>query len=275
MLGAVIGDIIGSTYEFNNVKTTRFPLWTSLSRPTDDTVCTLAVADALLTGADFAERLKYWVRLYPFVGYGKKFLEWALSDEQKGGYSWGNGAIMRLSPVGFLFPDFKAALSCGTALTRVTHNHPMSLTATAAYLKAMMLLRQRTPPKDIKHIIEKTYGYSLSRSVDEIRQNYHAFYVRCERTVPEAMTCALEATSFEEAIRLAVSLGGDSDTLACMAGALAEWRFGIPTDMKKRALSMLDARMQHVLKRLYAAPCLIQKIDAVSPLKQGIDFQRI
>ncbi len=264
MFGAVIGDIIGSAYEFNNVKTKDFPLWTKASHITDDTVCTIAVADSILNHKPIVETLQDWCRVYS-IGYSKKFQEWVNSPFPEPYQSFGNGAVMRISPVGFLYRNVTEAIQKGTEITNITHNHPMAIQAVEAYLTTMHLIKNGENPHKIKAIIQEKYPYDMNRSVDEIRATYDKFYVRCERTVPEAIICALDATSFEDAVRNAVSLGGDSDTLACMAGALAELRFGVPTEMKQKALGYLNLEMAGILKQLYQEPKRIIKHYAVFP----------
>jgi len=254
MIGAVIGDMIGSVYEFNNVKHKDFPLWRKDSCFTDDTVCTIAIADALLHQKPFDESLREWCRRYPNAGYGSMFYEWIKSDTMPACHSWGNGAIMRLSPVAFLSADKLDALSSGLEQTAVTHNSPEALTATEAYINTYFDLKEGCEPSHIAKVLSARYGYQMDRSIDDIRASYDKFYVRASKTVPEAISCALQATDFEDAIRNAVSLGGDSDTLAAMAGALAEVRFGIPAGIKKEALSRLDQPMKTILKEMYRRP---------------------
>lgn len=256
MLGAVIGDIIGSSYEFNNIKSKNFPLWTNQSRITDDTVCTIAVADSLIHNKDITNTLRSWCRRYP-VGYGQKFKNWIDAPLPTPYNSWGNGAVMRISPVGFLYDDFNTSLKKGMEITNITHNHPDTAKAVEAYLMTMALIKSGVATQAIKEVIQTKYQYNMNRSVDKIRSTYDKFYVRCNKTVPEAIICALDAVSFEDAIRNAISLGGDSDTLACMTGALAELRFGIPPEMTRSALRYLDTGMKQVLRKLYQTPTQI------------------
>lgn len=268
MLGAIVGDIIGSSYEFNNIKSKKIPLWITQSKITDDSICTLAVADSLLNRKPIVKTLQSWCRQYP-VGYGKKFQEWIDSPSPKPYRSWGNGAVMRISPVGFLYENLKTALQKGCEITNITHNHPMSLKGVCAYLTTMFLLKKKISPITIKKIIQKKYHYDMDRSVDEIRETYNKFYVNCDRTVPEAILCTLNATSFEDAIRNAVSLGGDSDTIACMTGALAEIQFGIPSEISQKTLSYMDEKMKAIIKQLYQqSPIQInsQRVNLFHPI---------
>ena len=267
MLGAIIGDMIGSAYEFNNVKRKDFPLWTADSRLTDDTVCTIAIADALLNHKPFDKALRDWCRRYPEAGYGPMFQKWIESDTMPAYKSWGNGAVMRLSPVAFLSADKTEALLTGMEQTAVTHNSAEAISATKAYLEAFFDLKEEHKPNYIAQALSDRYGYQMDRSVDFIRASYNKFYVRCSKTVPEAIICALEATDFEDAIRNAISLGGDSDTLAAMAGALAEVRFGIPGILKTEVLSRLDNSMKKILTQMYQHPnCVKRKHLSYHPL---------
>ena len=254
MLGAVIGDIIGSVYEFNNVKTKDFPLWTAQSRFTDDTVCTIAIADALMHGKRFDTTLREWCRRYPDVGYGQKFKQWIDNEKMPPYHSWGNGALMRLSPVAYLSQSRIQAILNGMEATSVTHNSAEAITATEAFIDAFYAFKSDTPGNVMREALSFRYGYSMNRSVNSIRMNYNKFFVSCHRTLPEAIICVSEAEIFEDAIRNAVSLGGDSDTLAAIAGSLAEVRFGIPNDMKAKAWQRLDTPMQNILKEMYRTP---------------------
>ncbi|MBQ7412930.1 MAG: ADP-ribosylglycohydrolase family protein [Alphaproteobacteria bacterium] len=254
MFGAVIGDIIGSVYEFHNVKTKDFPLWTDRSCFTDDTVCTIAVADALMHGKRFDTTLREWCRHYPDIGYGQKFKQWVNDDKMPPYHSWGNGAIMRLSPVAYLSKDRIHAVLNGMDATAITHNSSEAISATEAFIDAFYDFQSGVPGDTIRSALSFRYGYSMNRSVDYIRMNYNHFYVSCHRTLPEAVICVIEAENFEDAIRNAVSLGGDSDTLAAVAGALAEARFGVPEEMKSQARSKLDLPMQRVLDKMYQTP---------------------
>ncbi len=268
MLGAIIGDIVGSAYEFHNVKEKDFDLWPKDAKITDNTVCTLAVADMILHTKEPAKTLQEWCRRYP-VGYGKKFQEWIDSDNPKPYGSWGNGAVMRISPVGFYFNAPDKALEKALSITEVTHNHPLSLKAVAAYLQAMSLMKQGKNPQEIKDLVQHYYGYEMNRSVDEIRAHYNKFYVGCEKTVPEAMICALDATSFEDALRNAVSL-------ASMAGALAELRFGVPQEMKQKALGYLDSPMKILVNKFYT---MKNYVNSPAPQKRYVsrpeNFERV
>ena len=264
MLGACIGDIIGSVYEFNAWKSLEFPLFGEKSEFTDDTVCTIAVAECLLDGSDPAATLRKWGHRYPGRGYGGSYAVW-LRDPKMGPYnSYGNGAAMRVSPAALLAGTLEEALRMADHVTAVTHNHPEGLKGAAATVTAIWLARQGVAPEDIRERIQKDFGYDLSRSVDEIRPGYR-FNETCQDTVPQAIVSALEATSFEDAIRNAVSLGGDADTLAAIAGPIAEVLFGIPEDIRRKGWMRLPKDMRDVLERLYAKAGVGTDIKAAAP----------
>ncbi len=246
MLGAVIGDIVGAPYEFSphQIKTKDFPLFGPYSKFTDDTVCTAAVADILMHDKPPAQTMQRWCRRHPKKGYGGNFGKWIYSSNPAPYNSWGNGAGMRVSPAAFLNKDsLSNALEASDKVTRITHNHPEGMKGARATTHAIWLAFNDTDPQEIRSQIVSTYGYDLSKSVDEIRPDYF-FNESCQETVPQAITCALESTSFEDAIRNAVSLGGDSDTLAAIAGPIAEALHGIPREIsaeaKRRLVDTLD-----------------------------------
>jgi ADP-ribosylglycohydrolase len=250
MLGACIGDIIGSLYEFQAWKSREFPLFGEKSEFTDDTVCTIAVAECLLDGTDPAVALRLWGRRYPGRGYGGSYAVW-LKDASMGPYnSYGNGAAMRVSPAAWLSRSLEEALVFARQVTEVTHNHPEGIKGAEATVTAIWLARQGEGPPAIRRLILASFGYDLSRSVDEIRPDYR-FNETCQDTVPQAITCALEAASFEDAIRNAISLGGDADTLAAIAGPIAEVLYGIPEDIRHKGWMRLPKDMRDVLERLY------------------------
>jgi ADP-ribosylglycohydrolase len=252
MLGAIIGDIIGSVYEFDNIKTKDFPLFREDSRITDDTVCTVAVADIILNDKNPVETLVYWCRKYPGMGYGDRFVKWFDLPWQEPYNSFGNGAAMRVSPVALLAKTLDEALANADRVTEITHNHPEGMKGARATIQAIFLARLGVAAHDIRSTITLNYGYDLSRSVNDIRDDY-SFYESCQKTVPQALTCALEASGFEDAIRNAISIGGDSDTIGAIAGAVAEARFGIPQELRERAFTYLDLEMRFVIDALYEA----------------------
>ncbi|RKU25260.1 hypothetical protein C6497_16310 [Candidatus Poribacteria bacterium] len=236
MLGAIIGDIVGSIYERNRIKTKDFPLFRENNRITDDTVCTVAVADILLNDLPPAETMQKWCQRYPRAGYGGNFRRWIYRDPPNPYNSFGNGAAMRVSPAAFLNQDnLENALNDSDKVTDITHNHPEGMKGARATTHAIWLAIQNEKPDVIRHIISSEYGYDLSMSVDEIRPDY-SFDVTCQGSVPQAIISALESTSFEDAIRNAISLGGDSDTLAAIAGPIAEVMHGIPEELSAEVI---------------------------------------
>lgn len=250
MLGAIIGDIVGSIYEFNNLRSKEFEFFGRGVDLTDDTVCTIAVADALLHGIHPAEALHDWCGRYPGRGYGGMFARWLATGSRWPYGSFGNGAAMRVSPAGFLGRTLDEVLAMSRAVTEVTHNHPEGLKGAAATAHAIFLSRAGATPYQIRGAIQSDYGYDLSRTVDQIRPHYR-FNETCQATVPEALVCVLQAADFEDAIRNAISIGGDFDTVAAIAGGLAEALFGIPDDLAQHGLARLPQDMEQVVTEMY------------------------
>jgi ADP-ribosyl-[dinitrogen reductase] hydrolase len=253
MLGAIIGDIVGSVYEFNNYRAKDFnPFFHPECFFTDDSVCTAAVAESLTRHIDPAVSLREWGRRYwENGGWGMRFAQWLGSDDEGPYNSFGNGAGMRVSPAGFLARTLDEALWLSDRVTEVTHNHPEGMKGAQATAAAIFMARTGIPAKKIREEIVARFGYDLSLSVDEIRPVYR-YNERAQDTVPQALTCALEASDFEDAIRNAISIGGDSDTIAAIAGGVAEALFGIPERMAKMAWLKLPEDIQAVLTDLYA-----------------------
>ena len=254
MIGAIAGDIIGSVYEWHNIKTKNFPLFDPDCFFTDDTVLTVALAESILTGTGYASLMKAYYRRYPGAGYGGFFHRWAQADESQPYNSWGNGAAMRISSVGFAFNTLDEVLSRAAEYTGVTHNHSEGIKGAQATAAAIFLARKGSTKADIRQYIAETFHYDLSRSVDEIRPTYQ-FNESCQETVPQAITCFLESTDFEDAIRNAISLGGDSDTLACITGGIAQAHYGVPANIAGRALSILDENLRSVTSRFMSSYC--------------------
>lgn len=252
MIGAVIGDIVGSVYEFNNYRAKDFdPLFHPKSFFTDDTICTIAVADALVNDRHPRESLRDWGRRYrDKVSWGSRFLRWIHSDSDKPIDSYGNGAAMRVSPAGFLATTLEEAVSLSNRVTQVTHNHPDGMAGAASTASAIFLARSGKTAEEIRAHVAETYGYKLHLTVDQIRPTY-TFNETCIDTVPQALICALEATDFEDAIRNAVSIGGDSDTVAAIAGAVAEGLFGVPDHIAHQAWARIPLEMKIVLRKMY------------------------
>ena len=211
----------------------------------------MAVADALLTGEPAQKALYLWATRHPNRGYGGGFVKWLNTWELAPYGSWGNGAAMRVSPAALLANSLDEALASAVRVTEVTHDHPEGLKGAKATAHAIFLARFGADADEIRRTIADAYGYDMGRTVDSIRPRYQ-FNESCQETVPEALICALEATSFEDAIRNAISIGGDSDTVAAIAGPVAEARFGIPDEIARAAAEMIPGDMQEMLRKLYA-----------------------
>ena len=248
MLGAIVGDIVGSIYEFNNHRSKDFPLFGEGCDFTDDTVLTVAVADCLMSEGNYAEYIKSYARKYTGRGYGGRFAQWIESDSMEPYNSWGNGSAMRVSPVGFYFDNLQRVSFEAKRSAEVTHNHPEGIKGAQATAAAIILARKGQDKELIKTHISKLFNYDLNRTLDQIRPVYQ-FNESCQETVPEAIIAFLESTDFEDAIRNAISLGGDSDTLACITGGIAEAFYGgVPKDIAEKALSYLDPDMREVVE---------------------------
>lgn len=260
MYGAILGDIIGSPYEFDiGSKTKDFPLFSSRSAFTDDSVMTVAVAEAFLGAPDddgiirnrlIASMKKYGAR-YPHAGYGLRFCDWLDSEDPMPYNSWGNGSAMRVSSVGWLYHDIDTVRRMARLSADVTHNHPEGIKGAEATASAIYLGRTGHSKEDIKAYIEDEFHYDLSRTCDKIRPTYH-HVESCMETVPEAITAFLEGDSFEDVIRTAVSLGGDCDTLTCISGSIAEAFYGVSDDLKEECMSRLPQDLLEVLRRFDA-----------------------
>lgn len=252
MLGAIIGDIVGSVYEFNNYRAKDFqPFFHRKAFFTDDTVCTVAVADALVSGKDPATTLRDWgTRYWDNGGWGQRFALWIATPDMGPYNSLGNGAAMRVSPAGLLASSREEAIALSDRVTAVTHNHPEGLRGAAATAVAIFLARTGVPAREIRTQISRDFGYDLTKTVDQIRPAYR-YNELCQTTVPEALTCALEASDFEDAIRNAISIGGDSDTIAAIAGAVAEALFGIDEGIAATGWAYLPQEMRAILHGEY------------------------
>jgi ADP-ribosylglycohydrolase len=221
IIGAVAGDVIGSVYEWRNVKTVEFGLFRKESTFTDDSVLTVATMDALLTKSDYATAYRTYARTYPGRGYGGRFRKWIHSSDPQPYNSWGNGSAMRVSPVGWACNDLHDVLREAQKSAEVTHNHPEGIKGAQATAAAVFLARNNTSKEEIKQYITETFQYNLNRTIEDIRPGY-SFDESCQGSVPEAIIAFLESSGYEDAVRLAVSIGGDSDTIACIAGGIAE-----------------------------------------------------
>jgi len=255
MLGAIAGDIIGSVYEWKNIKTKKFSLFSDNCFFTDDTVLTVALADSILTGTPYADNLKAFFRQYPGRGYGGSFSEWAQSDASGPYNSYGNGAAMRISPAGYAYDDLRTVLDKAAEFTAVTHNHPEGIKGAQATAAAIFLARTGKSKDDIKTFIENTFHYDLSKHVDEIRPSYR-FNESAQGTVPQAIRAFIDSTDFEDALRTAVSLGGDSDTLTCITGGIAQAFYGgVPEHIAMRVYAILDKRLGEITRTFMDKYC--------------------
>jgi ADP-ribosylglycohydrolase len=243
MLGAIVGDVVGSVYEGDQAATLDFPLFHPYAHFTDDTVLTVAVAEAILTGRPYAETLQAYYRAYPHAGYGRAFKAWGRSDPPQPYGSFGNGSAMRVSPVAWAYDDVATVLTEAARSAAPTHNHPEGIKGAQAVALAILMARQGAAQAAIRAEVVARFGYDLSLTVAD----YHAgarSNVSCQGSVPQALVAFLEADSFEAAIRSAIYIGGDSDTLACMAGGMAAASFGgVPAGIAAAA----RARLPHAL----------------------------
>ena len=252
MLGAIAGDIIGSAYEFNPTKDYAFELFPPEADFTDDTVLTVAAAELILDGGDFIELLKSYTRRYPGRGYGGFFHDWAHSDDRQPYNSFGNGSAMRVSPAAWAGATLDEVLGLAEETAAVTHSHPEGVKGAQAVAAAVFLARRGRSKADIRSYLENTFGYDLQHPYESIQPDY-AFYVTCQGSVPEALIAFLDSTDFADAVRKAVALGGDSDTQACIAGAVAEACYGVPDEIGRRALAYLDDHLGGVTQRFIQA----------------------
>jgi len=247
ILGAVAGDIIGSVFEFNNVKSTDFNLFCEKTKFTDDSVLTVATMDALLHQKGYTQTYRAYGRKYPNRGYGNKFHYWIHAANPEPYNSWGNGSAMRVSPVGWYAKSVEEAIDEAKKSAEVTHNHPEGIKGARATAAAVFMARTGKSKDEIKSYIAQTFQYNLDRKIDEIRPDYE-FDESCQGTVPEAVTAFLESTDYENAVRLAISIGGDSDTAACIAGGIAEAYYGtIPEHIAGKVLEILPEEMTAVI----------------------------
>jgi len=262
MYGAILGDIIGSPFEFDmGSKTKEFPLFSGNSAFTDDSVMTIAVAEGFLNSnlsADdslirqrLVESMQRYGKRYPYAGYGGMFSRWLKSANPQPYGSFGNGSAMRVSSVGWLFEDLQTVRHMACLSAEVTHNHPEGIKGAEATASAIFLARTGSTKAEIKAYIEKQFGYDLNRTCDEIRPDYR-HVESCQETVPEAITAFLEGESFEDVIRTAVSLGGDCDTLTCIAGSIAEGFYGVPEELKQQCRNRLPEPLLEALQRFDA-----------------------
>ncbi len=260
MIGAVAGDIIGSVYEFHNHRSVDFPLFTSSSTFTDDSVLTFATAAVLLGKGDYAAAYQDFARRYPNRGYGGNFYRWIYTDDPKPYNSFGNGSAMRVSPVGFAFDSLEETLAEARRSAEVTHNHPEGIKGAQATAQVIFMSRKGASKAEIKQEISARYGYDLSRPLDLIRK-VNRFDETCPGSLPEAISVFLEGEDYEHTIRLAVSIGGDTDTIACIAGGMAQAFTGsIPAGIVRGARARLKPELLDILERFQA------RFPAAAPL---------
>ncbi len=249
MLGAMIGDIVGSVYEWDRIKTTEFILFKENCTFTDDTVLTAATARALLDDLDYTVVYQDFARRYPGRGYGGNFSRWIHADDPRPYNSWGNGSAMRVSPVGWAFETAEDVLAEAQRSAAVTHNHPEGIKGAQSTALAILMARQGAGKEAIRREITERFGYDLDRTLDGVRPGYN-FDVSCQGSVPEAILAFLESTDYEDAIRKAISLGGDSDTIACITGGIAEAFYGgVPAEIARQGRGYLPDEFLKVLAR--------------------------
>jgi ADP-ribosyl-[dinitrogen reductase] hydrolase len=248
IIGAITGDIIGSVFEWNNIKTVNFDLFCQRSNFTDDSVLTLATMSALIYKTDYAQTYHFFGRKFENIGYGPSFCLWLSSDNPKPYNSWGNGSAMRVSPVGWFHNSIDETLLEAKKSAEVTHNHPEGIKGAQAVASAIFLARNGGSKDEIKKFIIDKFGYNLDRTIDDIRPTYK-FDVSCQGSVPEAIIAFLESSDFESAIRLAVSIGGDSDTIACITGGIAEAFYrDIPDEITNNVLEILPRELIRIIE---------------------------
>jgi ADP-ribosylglycohydrolase len=255
MIGAIVGDVIGSVHEHGGTRTTEFPLFVPGSRFTDDSVMTIATADALLNGTPYDRAYRTWARRYPNAGYGAAFRQWVVHDDAGPYNSWGNGSAMRVSPVAFAAASVEEVLAEAKRSASVTHDHPEGIIGAQAAALAVFLARTGVPKPDIRRTISARFGYDLSRTIDEIRPGY-SWDVSCQGSVPEALVAFLDTADLESAIRAAISLGGDADTQAAIAGAAAAAFDGrVPEAIDREVRRRLPDDMRDIVERFEARFC--------------------
>jgi ADP-ribosylglycohydrolase len=249
MIGAIAGDIIGSVYEAHPIKTKDFPLFHPRCRFTDDSVLTIAVAEAIMTDGDYRRSVWELGRRYPHAGYGGDFRRWLSSSSPEPYNSWGNGSAMRVSPVGWAFSSIDEVLAEAARTAEISHNHPEGIKGAEATALAVFLARTTGDKALIRKEITDRFGYDLNRTLGSIRPSY-SFDVSCQGTVPEAIIAFLDASNYEDAIRNAISLGGDSDTLACITGAIAEAYYGpVARDVFNKVKAVLPGELWGIVER--------------------------
>lgn len=260
MIGAIIGDIVGSIYEFDNIKTITFPFFSKEKEFTDDSILTLATAEWMLRGGNPADYYLKYAQTYPYPmgSYGSMFISWihlASRGIMKPYNSCGNGSAMRVAPVGWGFNTLEETLSAAKLSAECTHNHPEGIKGAQATAMCIFMARQGSSIAEIRQSVSNRFNYDISLTVDEIRPRYSWHGLdgvidggTCQGSVPQAITCALEAVDFEDAVRNAISIGGDSDTIGCITGGIAEALFGIPEDIRQCGMNYLPKELVSIVE---------------------------
>jgi ADP-ribosylglycohydrolase len=269
MIGAIAGDVIGSVHEGAGTKTKDFPLFHEYCRFTDDTVLTLAVASGLLKGIDYVDCFHDFFHAYPQMGFGGRFIEWAVSRSREPYNSWGNGSAMRVSPIGFAFDSLDEVMSQARMTAEATHSHLEGIRGAQATAVAILLSRMGYDKSELKEYLEGEFGYNLSERLEDIRRDYE-FDVSCQGSVPQSIIAFLESTDYEDAVRNAISLGGDADTMACIAGGIAEAYYGsVPDHIVRQALDRLDSRLRAIVEEFTARYGNRRTTRCTQPAKSG------
>lgn len=252
MIGGIIGDIVGSIYEDGNIKTKDFPLWNDRCHFTDDTVLTVATADWIINGGVCENYYYSYVNRFPNCGYGTGFMKWYFNRKYHGKFipynSYGNGSAMRVSPIGWAYDNMENVMKVSMDSASCTHNHEEGIKGAQAIASCIFLARNKESKEVIKKYVEDSFGYDLNTSIRKIIENY-TWNATCQHTVPQAILSFLESDNFEDSIRNAISLGGDSDTIACMTGAISEAYWGVPVDLVKTAYKFLPLDLCDVIEK--------------------------
>jgi len=245
MIGAIAGDIIGSYYEFNPIKTKEFELFPPNSEFTDDTILTIAIAKSILDNEPYLDNIIDFAKRYP-SSYGSYFVAWLKEEEHLPYNSWGNGSAMRVSPIGWAFDTEEEILLEAKKSAQITHNHLEGIKGAQATALSIFMARKGATKEEIRK--EISFGYDLNRTVEKIRP-YYKFEVSCQKSVPESIICFLDSTSFEDCIRNAISLGGDADTMGAIAGGIAEAYYGIPKEIEEKVYTYLNKEFIDIIER--------------------------
>lgn len=262
MLGSLIGDIVGSIYEFDNIKTKEFPFFDKGKGFTDDSVLSVATADWILNGGMPAQYYASYVTRYPYKGYGQSFIRWAIFATRTGNFqpynSCGNGSAMRISPVGWAFATEEETMNAAKVSAECTHNHIEGIIGAQAVALCVFMARNGKSKAEIRQAITEKFHYDLSFTIEEIKDEYgwqseqFGNGVLCQNSVPQAIVAFLDGNDFEDSIRSAICIGGDSDTIGCITGGIAEAFYGIPKEIYDKGMSYLDTEMRHIVETFEA-----------------------